>query len=382
MTSKFRQTRFVDTLKRLDALLGKPLAHIFPEPQRRMLPDTISAILVIRPGGIGDAVLSAPLIQTLGNRFPAATIDVLAERRNAGVFPLLPEVSRLFRYDNPLELLTILGRKYELIIDTEQWHYLSAIVSRIISSGFSIGFSSNSRSRLFTHSVPYSHEQYEAQSFLNLLTPCGVNFDFAVDRCYLQIPQSVVQDMQSFIGRDLPAEYVTIFPGASIAERRWGEDNFCQLASRLRELGIFPVVVGGKDDKIAGDKIVEQGGHNYAGKTSLSGTAYLLSRSKLLVSGDSGVLHLAMGLSVPTVALFGPSNTVKWAPQGEKHVTVSMHSDCSPCSRFGYTPECTFNVRCIKDISVDEVFTAVTALLNNKKFSATIPNPISGPGGS
>ncbi len=87
----------------------------------------------------------------------------------------------------------------------------------------------------------------------------------------------------------------------------------------------------------------------------------------MLVSGDSGVLHIAVGLNKPTVSLFGPGIAAKWAPRGEKHIVLNHHLDCSPCTRFGYTPSCSHGARCIQDITVEEVFTAVMTLLESTK---------------
>ena len=77
-----------------------------------------------------------------------------------------------------------------------------------------------------------------------------------------------------------------------------------------------------------------------AGMTSLAETAAVIQKCALLVSGDSGVLHIAAGLGVPTVSIFGPGRVEKWAPQGEHHVVVTKRLTCSPCTMFGTTPPC------------------------------------------
>ena len=104
-------------------------------------------------------------------------------------------------------------------------------------------------------------------------------------------------------------------------------------------------------------------GLNLAGMTSLSETAAVIQKSSLLLSGDSGVLHIAVGLGVPTVSLFGPGRVKKWAPQGERHIVISKELPCSPCTTFGTTPPCPNGIRCMSDITVDEVVNAVTRLL-------------------
>jgi ADP-heptose:LPS heptosyltransferase len=89
-----------------------------------------------------------------------------------------------------------------------------------------------------------------------------------------------------------------------------------------------------------------------------------LNRSQLLISGDSGVLHLGVGLGTPTVSLFGPGIADKWAPRGEQHIVINHKLPCSPGTRFGTTPPCPIGAKCIQDITVDEVFAASMKLVS------------------
>lgn len=368
-------------LKRVDSLLGRLAANLLPPAVSRPLPAKLVSILIIRPGGIGDAALLAPMVAVLLDHYPEATLTVLAERRNAGLFRLIPGIHQLLLYDRPADLFEVMRSSYDLLIDTEQWHRLSAVVARLIGASFSIGFATNERSRLFTASVPYSHADYEPQSFLNLLKPLGILANYIPGQIFLTIPVNAAEEVRSLGFCLLTNSYVTIFPGASISERRWGTDKFKQLAALLGRNGYTIVVVGGESEYLAGEEIVAEGGFNFAGKVSLAGSAYLMSHSRLLITGDSGVLHIATGLNVQTLSLFGPSNVVKWAPLGSNHVSVTKHHKCSPCSQFGYTPACSEQVCCLSDISVDDVCRAATALLNNSSISANIPLSIAGQGG-
>jgi ADP-heptose:LPS heptosyltransferase len=124
------------------------------------------------------------------------------------------------------------------------------------------------------------------------------------------------------------------------------------------------VVVGGRDDAESGEVIVTGcGGLNLAGKTTLAETGAVIARSALLLSGDSGVLHIAVGLGIPTVSLFGPGIEAKWGPKGEGDVILNRRLPCSPCTRFGTTPPCPIQARCLSAISVEDVAAAVEKLL-------------------
>lgn len=354
-------------LKKVDGIAGSLLTRILPGPFRGgALPDTLRRVLLVRPGGIGDAVLLVPAIRALKNRFPGAEITVLAERRNGAALGLCPDVSHVLFYDCPRQLAEVMRRRYDVVIDTEQWHRLSAVVSRLIRSDLKIGFATNERKRLFHAAVPYSHEDYEAESFLGLMQPLGV-INQQADFPFLQVPSQIEKRVGEVLAPLADQRFVVLFPGASVPERRWGLEEFHRLAIELNKEGCQAVVVGGSQDRGAGKAILTGcRGINLAGRTSLVETAAVLQRSRLLITGDSGVLHMAVGLDVPTVSLFGPGIAAKWAPRGKKHIVLSKNLDCSPCTRFGYTPPCPEGGRCIQEISVDEVVEAVRAVMDLK----------------
>ncbi len=358
--------------KRLDRLLGRPLANLLPPPSKCTLAAAPRSILLIRPGGIGDAVLLAPTINQLKNSYPDVTITVLAERRNAGVFALVPAMDRVSCYDLPTEFLAALRKRYDVVIDTEQWHRLSAVAARLIRAQIKIGFSTNERQRMFTHAVAYSHDDYEKASFFALLAPLGIDLPIQNTSGFLAIPPDTDTVVSRLLVRQsvMDRKLVVIFPSASIVERRWGVERFRQVAEIMTSRGYCVVVVGGGEDQLEGEKIVAGGGLNLAGRTTLAETAAILEQSQLLISGDSGILHIAVGLDVPTVSLFGPGRALKWAPRGDKHLVLNKHLPCSPCTTFGTTPPCPYNARCMQEITVDEVVESALALL--KKSRATI----------
>jgi lipopolysaccharide heptosyltransferase II len=351
-------------LKKLDAVIGRMATMVLPGSPKSDAPHC-RKFLVIRPGGIGDAVLLIPVLQQLKDAYPEAMIEVLAEQRNAAIFGMCTAVDRVLRYDQG-GILAVLGSRYDVIIDSEQWHRLTAVVARLTRAQMRIGYGSNERRKLFSHAIDYSHADYELDSFFALLEPLGVARQ-AVVTPFLIIP-SAERDRVSKLLQDFSDRpFIALFPGSSITERRWGVERFHQLSRRLNGDGYPVVVIGGSDDRSAGDAIAAGlEGLNLAGQTSLLGSAAIIANSALLVSGDSGVLHLGVGLGTLTVSLFGPGIAAKWAPRGEQHIVVNHKLPCSPCTRFGTTPSCPIGAKCIQDITVDEVFMAAQELLNLK----------------
>jgi len=353
----------IGMMKSLDAVFGRLAAMLIPRPGMKARPDPVNAILIIRPGGIGDAVHLIPAINAVKTAYPDAVVDILAEKRNSAVFRLSPHVRQVFHYDSLAGLFQVLRTTYDVVIDTEQWHRLSAVVARMTRAPLLIGFGTNERARLFTHPTPYSQDDYEIRSFFRLLEPLGID-PLEVSLPFLAVPDKATERGDALLGEVKGRAFVTIFPGASIQERQWGADRFGKVAEMLAVLGVAVVVVGGREDKGQGETIIAgKGGLNLAGRTSLSETAAVIKKSALLLSGDSGVLHIAVGLGVPAVSLFGPGRAAKWAPRGERHIVINKGLSCSPCTTFGTTPPCPISAKCLKEITVDEVFNAVTILL-------------------
>ena len=352
-------------LKNIDKFIGSALVKILPPSPKHHINKPYQKFLFIRPGGIGDAVLLIPAIKAVSSAFPDCHIDILAETRNSGIFCLRPEISNVYNYDKGSELISCVKKSYDVVIDTEQWHRLSAVTARLIRTKTRIGFGTNSRRRLFSHAISYDHQEYEAFSFFRLLTPLDVPVPGQLETPFLKVPDSAIISSEQLLNQLGGDKHITLFPGASIKERRWGSTNFAQLCHNINQLGLQVIIVGGKEDRETGEKILEGNmGINLAGKTTLAETAAVLSKTQLLVSGDSGILHLAVGLDVPTVSLFGPGIADKWAPRGTKHIVINRHLPCSPCTRFGYTRPCSNGAKCIQDITPNEVFQAAASLIN------------------
>ena len=346
-------------LKESDKIIGNILNIIIPKKKPDNSIKKINKILIIRPGGMGDAVLLIPAIEKIREVYPEATIDILAEKRNYEVFNFIDFVDNIYCYDNIKTFISILRYKsYDIVFDTEQWHILSSIVARFLGQ-FTVGFDTNSRSKNLDIKVKYSHNDYEVESFLNLVNAyCEyLNIDFDGTWHYPFIN----------IGKTERLHDVCIFTGASIDYRKWQVKKYRKLAKLLIDKGLELVLIGAKSDTEFNKRIANSLNiSNLTGKTSLKETAKIIASSKLLFSTDSGILHLGAAVGVKTVSLFGPGIENKWVPKGKRHITLNKHLKCSPCTKFGYTPKCKFNSRCIKEITVDEVFKTIIKLSENQ----------------
>ncbi len=346
-------------LKILDAIFGPLLISLirFIYVSKNTV-GNINRIIIIRPGGIGDAVLLLPAIQTLKENLPGTSIDILAEKRNADIFRLSNSINKIYLYDRGFDIFRCLKNKYNVVIDTEQWHRLSAVVAYLTKAPVRIGFATNERERLFTHKIPYSHSDYEVYSFLNLIGPLlGPAGDFNPDEPFIRVPENINSWAKNTIEAQRQ-DVVTIFTGASVMEKRWGTDRFAELSMRLSNDGYKVILIGGKAELRDSERIVLINSRvlDLVGRTDLLKTTAVIANSSALITADSGIMHIAYGVGTPTVCLFGSSIEEKWAPRDKRHVTINRHLPCSPCTKFGYTPRCKTGVRCLKEISVDDVY--------------------------
>ena len=368
----------IEGLKRVDGIFGKlacSASRLIATP--RITQDTKSPkILVIRPGGIGDAALLFPALKELRGSYPESVIDVLAEKRNSGIFSLCPDINNIILYDNSPHstLYSVIRGKYDIVIDTEQWHRLTSALAYMTGAPVRVGFQTSERAELYSHKVPFSQSDYEARSFLNLASAVtGKEHEFEPDNPFVPIDSSGSEKIDSALSEFKKGKkaLVGVFAGATVNERRWGAQNFGEVTKGLTDDGFGAVLLGGKVDLENSSEIksksVSENVKDYTAKTTLAETAYIISQLDLLISGDSGLMHIAYGVGTPTVALFGAGIEAKWAPAGKDHIAVNKHLSCSPCTKFGYTPSCPYNVKCLNEITVEEVLKEAIELLSRTR---------------
>jgi lipopolysaccharide heptosyltransferase II len=372
----------VRLLKAIDRRIGRAAYQALvhrqrPRPGAGVLPHPVRKILVLRPGGIGDAVLFFPLLHALRRAFPGARLDVLAERRNVGLFDANDVVDRAYAYDrgSGRDLLTVLQQRYDVAIDTEQTHFLSAIVTYFTGAPIRCGFDTQGRGGLFTHRVGYSDQVYEVRSFLSLACALtGKDQPFDPEQPFFPVREEHVAWARTLLGAVSREGVAVVSPGASMPQRRWAPERYQELIRWFVGKGWRVVIVGGSTDVVAARRATEgiDGNRviNLAGRTSLARTAAMIALADLYVSSDSGPLHIAYGVGTPTVHLFGSGILEKWAPAGSLYRAVHKALPCSPCTRYGYTPPCPYGVECMKQIEVADVIRRVIEVLEDRSDTA------------
>jgi lipopolysaccharide heptosyltransferase II len=368
-------TRVLRALDALDATVGPAVCTVLGAAAQRgpaapLAPGAVRRLLVIRPGGLGDAVLAVPLLRALRRRFHDARIDVLMERRNAALVP--DDVAdRVLLYDRG-ELWSVLRGGYDAVVDTEQSRHLSAVVARLTRAPVVCGFATNRRRRLLTHPVAYDEHAWEPRAFLALYEAlAGEPASFDDDAPWLAVADAdrawAAAALAPLGARPLAA----LAPGAPLREREWAAARWAEVGRRLVGAGWGVVLVGGAADRAACVRVaaaIDGTGARHAragavidlaGRATLRQSAAALARAAVYVSTDGGLLHVAHALGAPTVALFGATSAAKWAPRGQRTRTIAHALPCAPCTRFARTPPCPYGVECLARVTVDEVVAAV-----------------------
>jgi lipopolysaccharide heptosyltransferase I len=326
--------------------------------------------LIVRLGSLGDVVHAIPAASALRNRYPQARIDWMVDPRYVPLLDLVESLDDRIPID-PRAVMRRGGRgaflrcvrerrrtRYDAVIDL-QGLLKSALLARSVGGRRTLGFSREHlrepAARLFYTETPdIGPATHVIHKNIALLRGVGVS-DPRV-RFPINIPRSdVVQSVTDRLGAD---GYALVNPGAAWPNKRWPARRFGFVAAAVkRELGLASVVLWGPGEEGLAAEVVaaSAGAAEVAPKTTISDIVGLARAARLMLSGDTGPLHIAGAVGTPIVALFGPTQPERNGPWFEEDVTLSQVQECV-CL---YERQCTRASRCIDDIAVDDVVAAI-----------------------
>lgn len=330
-----------------------------------------SRLLIVKMSSIGDVIHALPIATILKQNYPGIELGWVVRKRCAGLLEGNPDVDHVNVIpDRPklADLLSLTGelrkQKFEVAIDM-QGLLLSGLVTWLSGARRRIGLNLNREQNALFLTEPVvpakaDRNRHAIDILRGFLPPLGIYIDTPwPDQPYLAQGDAAA-DM-------LPGgPQIALNVGASSVYKQWPVDRWTALAKRLVGSGSKVVLVGGPQDVDAAVQ-VEQGADagnslvNIAGKTSLRELGHILKHCDVVVTADTGPMHLAVAVGTPTVALFGPTNPVRTGPYGDRHTVIWKSIACSPCYR---KPTCEGRVNCMKLITPDEVFDAVMSKLS------------------
>ncbi len=331
-------------------------------------------IVVRAPNWIGDSILALPALANLKRNFPGSELWIAAndwvrdlfqmETRFEGVIPLLEQNSLKNLFSSARKLGGVgfdLGILLPNSFGSALLFYLAGIPQRW-------GYKSDGRGILLTKGVSIQNQgnrRHQAHYYLDLLSGLGLKKHSTEMNLTLdQGEPNHVKEWLESQGIEIEKPLVIINPGAFYGPaKRWPASRYSELASLLQKENSAQILIIGTEREIPLAERIAAGMPKrpfiLAGQTSLSRLAAVISLGSLIISNDSGPMHLANALKVPVVALFGPTEPLRTGPYQKPYILLHKGAPCWPCSY----RECPFDHRCMMSIAVQEVFEACQEFL-------------------
>jgi len=376
----------VKTIKLVDNLIGTPSCLFLGILNRLWFIKRLKSpkkILIIQLWGIGETILTLNAIKELRDLYKEAEIDILITKRVKEVF------TGFDFYDNLIVIETDMKgirsfvmsnfRKYDLVVDFEEYLNISSLMSFFVGK-YRIGYNNRIRGLTLSKSAKYNDQQHVVETHLDLIRLLK-----KVDPCksliklrYSDQDKNVVDEYLKNKGPVKGNLLIALCPGAaeSARSRLWPLENYAQLADMLIKDNKAKIVfIGTKEERQAIDRITglmkEKDFINSAGDINLKQLFYLEEICDLIISNDSGPMHIGAAMQTRTIGLFGPNIPVRWGPFNERSSWIYKGHVCkySPCINvhLGKVPECLQpgnNNICMKNIMVEDVFSEAVKSLH------------------
>ncbi|MCL5005378.1 MAG: lipopolysaccharide heptosyltransferase II [Acidobacteria bacterium] len=350
-------------------------------------------ILVRGTNWVGDGVMSLPALEALRTRFPSAEIVLVIKPWVAELYEHHPAADRLIVYDPEGQhrgprgfwkfVETLRAERFDLAI-LFQNAFHAAWMAWCARIPVRIGYDLEARGALLTDSVPvpppalYGHQ---SNYYLQLLFRTGlIERPAPVERILLGVQHSeklwATKQLKA-LGLGGPRFLVGFSPGAAFGPaKRWLLERYADLADRLvGALHADVLIFGSRAEKQLAESIAHMMQHTptiLSGETTLRQLMALLAQCRLIITNDSGPMHLAAALGLPVVAVFGSTNERSTGPVSPRARVVKHPVSCSPCG----LRECPIDFRCMKAVSVEEVHRIALGLI--KELGVTHDRPASG----
>ena len=310
-------------------------------------------ILVRSSNWLGDAVMSAPAVRRLKRGRPDVRLTVLTRTKLADFWRFVPEVDEVITIDRGDSVFGVAAKirgNFDVAILFPN-SVRSAIELWLAGIPRRVGYARPWRNFFLNQFIPEppfpAPLQHQAGRYLRIMDRIGANLHEALE----QVNQ-----------RPAEPRLVGLCPGAEYGPaKRW--TGFGSAAKQLSERrGLHWLIFGTANEKPLGAEIMkrlEASATDLTGRTSLLELAEQLRRCRLLLTNDTGTMHLAAFLGVPTVAIFGSTEPQLTGPMGQGHAVLRHHVECSPC----FLRECPLDFRCMKAVTVEEALAAVERVL-------------------
>jgi ADP-heptose:LPS heptosyltransferase len=371
----------------IDRYIGLPLANVMNVFIRitgkllrldHSLDKPFQTIAVAKYKGLGSIIQATPLLQTLRVKYPEAKLLFITTKENQALvegFEMVDEVivlkegNIIAAFFGLIKLILLLWkRKIGVFLDLEIYANTSSLITSFSLARNRMGFylrSSNYRLGMYTHMMYYNIQSPVSEAYLQFARLLG---------CEQPITTLYSLQAERAIRPNLPEKYMLINPNASDLriERRWSGLRFVELINALSTAysDYALVLVGSRQEQDYVNGLVVQLNKtvqviNLAGKTTLDELIAVIAGAKLMITNDTGPMHLGFALHTNMVALFGPCSPEQYGHESTRVLYKRVY--CSPCVHEFDQPPCKGNNVCMQLISVQDVLNEVKVAMEKKQ---------------
>ena len=327
-------------------------------------------ILIRSSNWLGDAAMSVSAVRAIKTGRPDARVTIAAPEKIAPMWKLVPEVDAIIAMPGSQLLSSVRLLRRETSFDVAILFPNSvraALESRLARIPRRVGYRGHSRRWLLNQIVPVPRKpgppEHHSRRFLRIARECGADtIESHRSQAGVQYP---TPNVQMAINRQ-PIK-IGLCPGAEYGPaKRWLPKRFAEAAEKISSQSSVQWILFGtpRDATVGAEIAAALGDHcvNRVGQTTLEQLIDELRECCLLLTNDTGTMHLAALLGVPVVAIFGSTEPRLTGPLGDGHIVLRHHVECSPC----FLRECPIDFRCMKAVSVQEVANAVLSILSKQ----------------
>jgi len=337
--------------------------------------------LIIRFSSIGDVILTTPLIRCLRAAFPKAQIDFLVKKEFAVVLLGNPHINNIITFDktdsrNELRRIRmkVMLTRYSMIFDIQK-----NIRSMLIGVGSRTGIAGYSKKLLardllirFKINI-YKEVKPVYLRYFEAVETLGVQYDrkgtevFPSDQDNRSVEDALTQNNVP-VGKPI----LVLAPGAKWENKRWATEGFAAAAdSFCSQTGAYTILIGGPGDIEICNLVqahMATPSLNLAGKLSLLGSASMLGKAAMVMTNDTGMLHMAQAMKAPVVAVYGPTTReLGFYPLPENSRVAEINISCRPCTQKGLHSCPKKHFRCMKDLKSELVSNLAVDLFETKE---------------
>jgi ADP-heptose:LPS heptosyltransferase len=367
------------TGRRIPPLLATtpPETDTLPAPRR---------VLCIKFYGLGNAIMLLPVLDALRQRHPGVEIDFLTLTGNVELLQRSGLVTQLHAVDVRsvprflrslrTSLVAIRRRRYDTVLDFEQFVKISTIIAFLSGAPTRIGFNTDGQRRgfMYTVRVVYTDSDHMSAIFARLLRPLGVTGELPATGYPVQASErQIVNEFLAAAGvarTHFPIVAIHLGMGTNfdrVALKRWDAANFAAVADALMERYGAAIVLTGQGAEERAliartQRLLRRPAIDACDRFSVSELAALVERCHFVVANDTSVMHLAALVGTPVVAFFGPTAPLHYGPRGTRNLVFYRDLYCSPClTNYNLKMSRCRNPVCMREIRPESVLEAIEA---------------------